>query len=283
MRVFKIDHHECFFGLLDDVPGRGSERLRELGYQFEGLVPLPIDELQVAYAKLENGKVVACGCPVSMAQQHRSKAEVLIPDILPDWMEIDLSDAQQLQLNMLTGKCRPVSVIKRNRSTSKLVTAVSIACVVLMILGLQRRIDQASKQHDVITGQIDEMYSEVLPVSSGSSAQPQAIQFQTLLNETRSTRTEGTGMSEHDLVHDLAQFLGDWPGIEGTQVQSVVLGPDLLSLKLSAPDNDSATQLIQVISDFQDWNIQNRSTTPRSDSVDLDLTISRAESRGGSS
>lgn len=283
MRVLKIDHHECFFGLLDDVPGRGSERHRELGYQFEGLVPLPIDELQVAYAKLDDGNVVACGCPVSMAQQHRAKAEVLIPDTLPDWMEIELSNAQLLQLNLLTGKFRPLSVIQRDRSTSKLVTAVSIACVMLMIIGVQRRTGQASKHYDVITNQIDAMYSEVLPVSSGSNAQPQAIQFQTLLNQARSTRTEGTGMSEHDLVHDLAQFLGDWPGIEGTRVQSVVLGPDLLSLKLSAPDNDSAAQLIQTISDSQDWSIQNRSTTPRSDSVDLDLTISRAEIRGGSS
>lgn len=283
MRIHQLSSNECAFAVLDAPTGTGKEARLELLYQFEALIPQSIDEVQVVFSKPMDGKVVACACNKETVQGFRSKAEILIPDSLPDWLEVELFDAQRKQLNLLTGSMRPILSLNRDLATAKLVCFASIVALLVAFVGLQRRISQIETQQVAVNEQIASMYDEVLPFATGPNTQPNAIRFATMLNQARATRTGTVQLAQQDLVKDLASIFGQWPTVKDIQVRSLILSPDTVRVELSVDDNQSATQVIEQISQLTEWTIETRATNPSSDRVDLSMTLSRAAIEGQSS
>ena len=283
MRVHELPSKECSFAVLDAPAGSGKEAQLELLYQFEALLPQPVDEVQVVFTKPMDGKVIACACDMETVQGFRSQAEMLIPDSIPDWLEVEVSETQRQQLNLLSGSMRPISSLNRDRATAKLVCFASIVALLVVFVGVHRRINQIETQQALVNEQIAALYDSVLPRATGPNTQPNAIRFATLLNQARATRTGAVQLAQQDLVKDLALIFEQWPIEINIQVRSLILNPDTVRVELSVQDSKAATQVIDRLGQLTDWAIETRSMMPRSDKVDLSITLARAASEEQSS
>lgn len=278
MRIHELSSRQCAFALLDAPQGRGRDAQRELLYQFEALLPQSIDGLQVAFSKPIEGKVVACACDRTLIESLRNSVDILIPDSIPVWLGESYTNLQRNQLNLLTGLMRPVSAVQRERLNAKLVCFASLVIMLLLVLGVSRRLHKIELQRDTVNSQIATIYSQVLPRTVGAQSQPDSVRFSSMLNQARATRT-GTGtQSQHDLVFELSAIFTQWPTTIPFQVRSLVIGDDSLRMEVSVENNELATQVIQAISQLHGWEISTRTTTPRADQVDLSVTLSRSSS-----
>lgn len=283
MRIHELSSRQCAFALLDAPQGRGRDANQELLYQFEAVVPQSIDELQVAFSKPIEGKVVACACDRTLVESSRNRADLLIPDSIPAWHGDSYTNLQRTQLNLLTGSMRPVSAVQREQRTAKFVCFASLVIMLLLALGVSRRSQKIESQRETVNAQTASLYSQVLPKASGSHSQPDSVRFISMLNQARATRT-GTGtQSQHDLVFELSTIFTQWPTTIPSQVRSLVIGDDSLRIEVSVENNELVTQLIQAISQLHGWEINTRTTTPRAEQVDLSVTLLRSSKSEGAS
>lgn len=276
MRVHELSQNECMFALLEMPSSRGRDRDRELLYQFEAFVPQDVGDVHAVFSGPVDGKVIACGCSLDRVLRFQSEVEMLVPDLLPDWLGIESSDAICWQLNLLGGVIKPASFHQRERVTAKIVCFASVVIILMVVLGVQRKKSVLDEQLADINTQIASMYQQVLPRSSGSNTQPDAIRLSTLLNQARATRTGATGLAEHDLVGDLAGVFENWPRAIYLQVRALTLNERTLRIELSISGNEVASEVVRVLSGLNGWEIETRSTNPRSDHVDLSVTLVRS-------
>ncbi len=277
MRVHKLPSSECAFALLDAPSGNGKEAQLELLYQFEAMLPQSIEDVQVAFSKPINGKVIACACDKDTVQSFRSKAEVLVPDLFPEWIDKELYTTHGQQLNLLTGSMKPFSSLNRDRSTAKLVCFTTILTMLVVFVGVHRRIDQIKSQHAEVAGLIASQFDTVLPETTGPNTQPDAIRFATLLNQASATRTGAVEWVQHDLVKDIADIFVQWPTSLDIQVRSFTMGSESVRMDLFVLDNEAAAQVIEQLGDLEGWSMKSREMRPSSGKVDLSMSFTRKE------
>jgi len=279
MRVHEIAAEECVFAVLDTPIGRGNHRRQELLYQFEAVLPLHVEELQIVFSKEHDGRVIACGCRRSQVHALQSQAELLIPESFPEWVENEFASPVLNQIresmNLLTGCFQPLSVKRYERSTARLVATASLAVLIIVVITSQRRVRSIQEQQAVVDAQTDRLFQRVLPPSTGPGTQPDAIRFATLLNTMQSTRTGVSDVQREDLIADLAAIFEGWPSDIEIQMQSLDLGSDSLSIQLSVQQDEAVAQVIAKLSELQQWAILSRTTTPRSSGVDLSIRFHR--------
>lgn len=279
MRVHEIEADACVFAVLEAPIGRGKHRRDELLYQLEGVLPQPVEELQIVFSRECEGKVIACGCCRSQVRALQSQAELLIPESFPEWIgkefENPVPDQVRQSMNLLTGLFQPLSVKRFERSTAKLVAVASLVMLVIVMVASQRHIQAIQQQQAVVDGQTDRLFQSVLPPSVGSGTQPDAIRFATLMNTMQSTRTGISDVQSEDLIADLAMIFEGWPTDIEVQMQSLDLGKDSLSIQLSVQQDQSVTRVIAKFTELRQWDILSRTTTPRSGGVDLNIRFQR--------
>ena len=279
MRVHEIAAEECVFAVLDTPIGRGNHRRQELLYQFEAVLPQSVEELQIVFSKEHDGRVIACGCRRSQVHALQSQAELLIPESFPEWVENEFASPVSNQIresmNLLTGCFQPLSVKRYERSTARLVAIASMAVLIIVLITSQRHLRAIQQQQAVVDAQTDRLFQNVLPPSRGSGTQPDAIRFATQMNTMQSTRTGVSDVQREDLIADLAVVLEDWPSDIEIQMQSLDLGSDSLSIQLSVQQDEAVAQVIAKLSELQQWAILSRTTTPRSNGVDLSIRFQR--------
>lgn len=279
MRVHEIAAEECVFAVLDAPIGRGRHRRQELLYQFEAVLPQPVEELQIVFSSECEGMVIACGCRRSQVHALQSQAELLIPESFPDWIGNEFAapvpNMIRESLNLLTGPFQPLSVKRYERSTANLVAVASLVMLVIVLVASRRHIQVIQHQQTVVDAQTDQLFQNVLPPSKGSGTQPDAIRFATLMNTMQSTRTGVSDVQREDLIADLAAIFEGWPSDIEIQMQSLDLGKDSLGIQLSVQQDEAVAQVIAKLSELQQWAILSRTTTPRSSGVDLSIRFQR--------
>src|SRR5690606_17683272 len=160
----------------------------ELLYQFEALLPGPIESFHAVFSEPFEGRIVACACDRGRLDEVRARFERAVPDSLPSWLGLDDPDAVRSRLNLLTRPAVPLARVQRERITAKLACFCAIALLMLVWLGVERRTRQHGAELDRISGQIAELYDAVLP-PAGHGAQPAAVRFAARVNRVSATRT----------------------------------------------------------------------------------------------
>lgn len=283
MRVHEISKQKCVFAVLDAPAASGKHRRQELFYQFEAVLPQPVDELQIVISGELEGKVIACGCSKAHIHTLLSQAEIVIPDSFPEWVckqfSVPISVKIRESLNLLTGSFQPQSVKKYEGVTAKLFTVMCLVVLVLVVVTSQRRIRVIDQQQTAVEAETDRLLQSVLPQSSDPGTQPDTIRFAMLMNSLQSTRTGVGDVQTEDLVADLADIFEGWPMSVDIQMQSLNLRKDILSIQLSVQKDDKVAQVIAKFSELEQWSILSRTTTPRSGGMDLNIRFQRRGSR----
>lgn len=275
MRTQEIHARDCAFALLDVPPGTGRDAHRELLFQLESVLPQSLESMHTVFERVD-GKVIACACERAKVAEFRAAADRLIPDSIPDWAGIKSDESIRTRLNLLTGEMRPLASVARSRGTAKLVCACSIVMLLVLFLGVSRRLNSMGQQQVSLNSQLAEAYDSVLPRSSIPGVQPDAVRFSTMLNKVRSTRTGAAGTERVDLVRDLSELLDNWPRIENLQVQSLNIQPGTVRLLMSTPDNETSTAVMDALIALPGWESVSRNTTPRADRVEINAVLTQS-------
>jgi hypothetical protein len=263
------------FAVLPAPASRGRDRQRELTYAFEGMLPLPIDECQIAFA-INGTEVIGCACERSALMPMRQNHEIVTPSRLPEWLGVSEPERCLKQLNLLRGEMRSQIRQSRMRTTLKLVSGIMCVITVLVVYMSQQRLRMLSQQSITVREDIQALYDGVLP-SDEQSTQPDAIRFATVLNELARTRT-GAGPQHHeDLVADLAYILAQWPSDSQAQLQQIRLDASTAQLSVSVPDNDRALSILDYLTDLDGWDVRSRDMHPTQDRVNLNVQIARSD------
>ena len=121
-----------------------AQARRRLSYAFEEMIPTPVEDLALAFARAGD-RIVGCGIDRDSLQRVVDVAtRTLTPDGLPDWLGEQLGDAlatvDPRRLNLLVGQDEPRSVRHARRRVVFVAFACLLAVLALFAVGIERRV-----------------------------------------------------------------------------------------------------------------------------------------------
>lgn len=274
----EIPFESCMFAQLPRSTGSKREQRQELKYAFEAILPIPVDQCQMAFAEVDQF-IIGCAVRKTLLTSYRSTHETAIPSELPDWVPTSDQAQCRAQLNLMTGELESQIRINRRNRTLQMVSIVAVLIAGIVFVSSQRQSNAWASQATEAREQMQDMYDSVLPPAS-SNAQPDPIRFATLLNQVSSTRTGTRNQARHRLVEDLALLLADWSESDEARVQSISLDHNTIRLEMILPNNELALSMLSFLSGKEDWDVRSREISPAADRVQLGVQLSR-QGEGG--
>src|SRR2546427_10985136 len=193
----RLPPERFFWGLLDGsvIRRRTADPRHQLGYLFEAVLPLSIDQVHAQYSRIPGGKqFVACGMDQETLQgeiaNHGGALIHLGPAALPGFLQEGLS-RQHVALerfNLLSGQFEPPAVRMLRRRWEFQIIALVFVTVTLLVIGLERRTAMVRKHLSEINDTRASLYSEVMPAGG---KQPPALQLTVELCRLRHTHAPG--------------------------------------------------------------------------------------------
>ena len=276
MKVVELNTDDCMFARLPAPTGSGRERRQELIFGFEAQLPVPIEQLQMAFAEAESG-IIACACPKDVLEHHRATADRAIPASLPDWLDVSDQDSVCSQLNLLTGDMKPRSQILRRERTLKIACGLFVVIAALFSFGVSKRVEKLHAANEEVRSDIRAMYEAVLPAPQPGAAQPDSIRFATIMNQLSATRTGMVDEAGAPLIHDLADVLTAWPVESKAQVSSISVDRAEIRIEAGVPDNRLAAGLLEHFRSKKEFNLKAHQTTPSGDQINLRMQFDRPD------
>lgn len=265
-----------------------------LGYLFERFLPVPIDEVQAAYQRLADGRVVACGVEhVRLREVLDEGALTLSPSEPPAFPELQESPDSVLRperLNLLVGPCEPAAVARRRRACLAVLGTAALLCAAMVVLGLERRAaamrDDAAylDRQRLALSESALSRSSLQPTSSPGNRSSSAPVEQRLLAELR--RLELSRPSEavlaslgatavtSDAGKTLAALLRAWPEPELlARTESISITPTSVSMHGTVADTAAATRWSEAIRGTKDWDLQQPSVQATREGVRVTMHL----------
>lgn len=273
----------CFWGVLQESasPGDrtfGKRRRERLGYLFETLLPMSIENVHAVYVNAQSGGrrvVLACGMDRELVQRNVSSGVVaLCPSEIP--AELDVVGVSPSRLNLLVGEFEPMRIRRERLRLRYLGAALAVMCVFVAMAGLERRTGKAKELEAAALQSMDNIYASVLGEHGG--AQPDSLRLLAALRELRISRQTLPNQSiEPDAADSLQRLLQAWPKEESLriQVESITVTGESLVVRALAPDHASAQKLESGLAAGAGFVLQPPQITSLRDSVRLDLRLSR--------
>lgn len=210
-----------FWGVLRPVTAglRKKPTIEQLGYLFEQVLPVPIDEVQAAYHRQSDGRWIACGMKRSELADELTGTEVtLTPSHAPAFLTDMLDELRTDDLNLLTEDFEPAPVRTWNRRC----TMAAAGLVALLSSGLTSYL---YLQERAASSEMSQVYALQMKVfeqalghgfhrSDATSAQGQPPELRLLaeLRQLRRTRQPNRDViNQPDAAEHLVRLLGMWP------------------------------------------------------------------------
>lgn len=272
-RDLRLPSDRFYWAVLDAAPLK-RRNPEQLGYLFEQVLPVPIEEIHAAYVRIDRNMYLACGMDraklAALAAEHEAGDALLAlgPAAVPELGADPSADETGVggkagSINLLTGDFEPKAV-RRSRRRWLLQTAAIIALfAAILALGLERRIGQLNSQAAGLQQAQRGIYEQVLgaqAVRAGGSLPP-SLQLAAELRRLRQTRqsadspeSPGAGIPQLvDCAQTLASLLAIWPSEHAgqsdlfMQTDSVVITPTSVSVRGFVPSTTDAERLVGVL------------------------------------
>ncbi|MDA3961790.1 MAG: hypothetical protein PF961_13455 [Planctomycetota bacterium] len=248
--VLAIPGNECYWALLTASDARLSERARR--YRFEAVLPVPVDELQVAGAALADGRHLLVG--VASTQLRSGLAQLDAPtsarpaDLPAHLLEQGVDPEVVERLELLHGAFEPTQHrARRNGRCIVSVSALVLAAVLLVVGGLLRARDQHAVASHART-QAAALANEAVPQQVGAQRLPPALRLQQEVRRAR--QAAQTGGPEQDLLPVLETLFAAWPPSLRVQVDTIGLDPGHLVIRGRVPDPEAGQTLAAALAEL---------------------------------
>ena len=261
-----------YWGVLDGTllprgARAGRRRLDEgLGFLLESVLPgVAIEEVHAVYHPLPgNGRrYLACGLPRAVLEQEVAPGTVtLSPEALPPFVE---EQTTPQTLNLLTGAYLPAPLRRGRRWVLVHGTLVVLACAMLIVVGLERRVRAVGAQRAELVGEQQALYRQVLGEDALRGAQPPALR---LLGERRRLeRTRDTGAAPVEAVScagHLTALLAAWPADVHAQTEAINVSAQAITVRARVPTMADAQRFADAFAQLDGWRLlQPQSETQR--------------------
>jgi hypothetical protein len=287
---------ECFYWALLDASILGQRgvkrRQKQLGYLFEAVLPVPIDDVHAIYRSVPGSdqRYLACGMArdaiLDRLAESGDKAVALTPCGLPRAIRDDdaASGINPVELNLLTGALEPPRVRTLRRRWLGAVTLLIVLVGAIVLVGFERRIARAQSQartlHEACLG----VYTQVLgsDAVSESGRLPPAARLTIELRELRRThRQPPVDTQLVDASGMLANLLALWPDETYAQVESLSCAPEEITVRAMLPTSDDAQALRTALASLPGWRLRMPQIISTRDAVRATLQFEPAAAEEG--
>ncbi len=280
-----------YWAVLDTslLPRRLRRNPRQLGFLFESVLPVPLDDVHAVYLHplgVESGAQRAIGCGLAKAEldQRDARAIVLSPRELPAFIrEATGQDVNALQFNLLVGLYEPTVVRRARARFAWLASLILLAAAMLVSAGLLRRargFDAASESTSLAQRQIyKSLLSTTDSAAPAGAGQPDSLRLTAELRRLRQTRRQDVeAFSSENIAIVMEQLLEHWPLGLHLQTESITVADSTISINVQLPSSDDAQKLTDALAAME----QRRFDQPgvRSATWQLQQPRFRAAARG---
>jgi hypothetical protein len=229
---------------------------KQLGYLFENVLPVPIEQVQAVYARTSEGKFIACGMDREQLSHHANGHVHLGPATLPNAIDAPIETAR---LNLLVGEFEPKAITNLRIRWTWSLSAIILACAVVLTVGMHRRTasyqatiaDINSVRQDVLAQVLGDSASGGGGGSGGGSGgggggQPAELRLTAELRRLRQTRQAPSGADSQltDVTPLLAELLAAWPSPDVfVRTETISVTPTSITVRGLVPTSDEAQVL----------------------------------------
>lgn len=217
----------------------GRLDLQQQHYRFERVLPVPVESLHVISTRLRDGGSLLVGIEPERLRNHlASRQDVsaitweLLPDRIPDHLQVNESPAPLAGLNLLQQEFEPARR-QRVRQAGAVATGLGLALIlILALVGIERRAAAEGAAAQAIRQKGQDLLSQALGQPGGRLPNA-ALLTQELRRLELAAR--GPAATQLDAPGILQRLWAAWPADIRTQVETVSLAPDRLVVRGSVP------------------------------------------------
>lgn len=257
----------------------------QLGYLFEDVLPVSIDEIHAVFLPLDEHRHLACGVAHDHLTDHElNDALTLGPQTLPPHLCIEdgTGDARYpipdpAVINLLCGPHEPAPV-KRLRRRARMLTAMTMAIVVtLIIFGMERRRAAALQSIDRIKAEQDAVIASVIPSEARNAfAGPPELQLTAELRRLRQTRAGSAPDESHaDITGAVIALFSAWPHEVHLETESITIDPQRILMVGRVPSMGDASRINEQLNRVVGWTIDAPDATRRGDHTAVSVSLKR--------
>lgn len=247
----------CFFAMLDTRGVRRSWRGvndEQLGYLFEDVLPVPIEQVHAIYHPLGRHEVLACGVPRERLEQDLpADAERLTPESVPAHLSCDLDPRA---LNLLTGEFTPANVRVASRRRSFLAAGACLVVALLLGIGMERRRAHAEAAVETYRLAQDDLLDRALgPAAPGI---PKVQRVAALVGEKRRlewTRGQRPTATPADVSTTFARILERWPS-EVVWVDALNVAKNAVTVRGFAEQTSVADRIATALRGLEGFDLE---------------------------
>ena len=258
------------WGVLESPSSRPSPS--QLGYLFEDVLPVSIDDVQANYVRLADGRWLACGMlrdRLRALTAGDSAACTLVPSGLPEALES--IDADCSRLNLLHGDCEPAAVRRVRHRQLMVLAAGLLAAVTLVLFGVQRRVEHLDVARQAVMSATEQVYRDVLgPQAVGPGRQPGDLQLTMELRQLQRTRrADIADLHAIDVVPSLASVLEHWSP-DDARAEQVKVDAESIELRVTVEDAVALQRLASRLETLDGWIGQQPGLNGQQSTIRLD-------------
>ena len=247
MSAIHIPAAECYWAVLNT----GGKRLgeRALSFLAERVLPLPIEELQLAHTAIDSERVLLAAIEparlrAALVDQLASSA---IPAALPEHLSDRLDAALCTRLNFLHGSFEPAGSRRARRQALAIALVAAGLVLLLLLVGASRRRAHYQAAAEAITSDNLALLTSNLPPDPGSKLLPQMRLDAELRKLQAADNAESHGVVS--VLPVLNGIFARWPD-ERIQVETLTASPRKVIVRGAAPDVGIVQQFSNAFDDF---------------------------------
>lgn len=227
---------------------------RALGYMFESVLPVPIDDVQAVYVKMDANSYIACGMDKEWLNELITLSPLtLTPTQLPEFLS-NTQDIDASRFNLLVGDFAPTTLRRVKRMRSSVAAMIVLILAAALTVGLERRVSSLNEQTEFLRQQQYEIAVAVLGENVSKSSLPPALQLTAELRELQSTRQVDTAaLDKNDASQTLADLFAHWPRELMLQTASVSITDQSISIHAELQESSAAQSLTEALEPMHDW------------------------------
>ncbi len=261
-----------------DLPGRGLfHRLsrEQLRFAFEPLLPLPLEDVEVVSKALADGRCLGCAIERSVCEMALDNGALTFgPTAIP--ADLHLTSAPPPEsFNFLRGALEPRPIRRLRRHWSTIVVIAALVALLLINLGLNRRLAVVVAATDDLAALINDAYQDAVGHLLIPGGQPPAIILTGELRRLRQTRNaaQDPSGSTIDAGSALMQLLSRWPHEVHALTESIVASPPTVTVTCLLPDAVEAQRMAAALSTVEGWQARQPQVRTHSGSTRLVLNL----------
>jgi hypothetical protein len=240
-----------------------QRRQQQLGYLFEHVLPVPIDQVHAVYSRLDGHSPRVLACAVqrdALDEQIRNQpAEpiALTPSDLPPYIEQN-EDAARVDpnvLNLLTGPFEPPRLRRLRQLWLAAVVALIVVVSGLGLIGFERRVDALHVQRAAVEQTRQRLYEQVLGGQTIATARLPAERLLTaeLRRLEQTHRKPPEELQQTDVSALLGSLLARWPRSIHGRTSSLSVTDRLVTVRIQLPSTEDVQEVANALGRLDGW------------------------------